>query len=116
RCGHSRRSRGLARPGVVYVRRGGLAALGVLGMLLFWRAMLGLDMSDEAHVVALARRVATGAVPFRDEMNIQMLGSLPAVPFTWLWLNVVGTDGLVVASRVFFLVLCAGTLVIASRA
>ena len=98
------------------MRRGGLAALGVLGMLLFWRAMLGLDMSDEAHVVALARRVATGAVPFRDEMNIQMLGSLPAVPFTWLWLNVVGTDGLVVASRVFFLVLCAGTLVIASRA
>ena len=98
------------------MRRGAVAAMGVLTVLLLWRATLGLDMSDEAHVVALARRVATGAVPFRDEMNIQVLGSLPAVPFTWLWLQLVGADGLVVASRVFFLVLAAGTLVVASRA
>lgn len=92
------------------------ALIGVLGLFLLWRATLGVDMSDEAHVVGLARRVAGGAVPFRDEMNIQVLGALPAVPFTWAWLTLVGDSGLVLASRVFYLVLVAVTVAVAAWA
>lgn len=77
-----------------------------------WRATTGADLADGTHVVALAMRMAQGDAPLSDEMNLQALGSLPAVPFTWLWLQVVGVEGIVLASRVFYLLfaLCVGWL------
>ncbi|MFC7596732.1 hypothetical protein ACFQU3_15550 [Terrabacter sp. GCM10028922] len=72
-----------------------------------WRARYGLDLSDSSHAVELAMRLAQGDVPFRDEMNLQALGAWPAAPFTWVWLHLVGLDGIVLASRVWFVVVSA---------
>ena len=45
------------------------------------RARYGVDLSDSSHAVELTLRLARGDVPFRDEMNVQVLGAWPAVPF-----------------------------------
>lgn len=83
-------------------------AAGLLVAFALWRATQGADLSDDGHVTALALRLSRGDEPFVDEMNIQALGSLPAVPFTWAWTALFGTSGLVLASRVFFV--CAAAL------
>lgn len=73
-----------------------------------WRVRQGVDMGDGAHVVALAVRIAEGDVVLADELNLQALGSLAAVPFTWAWLQVAGLEGVVLASRTFYVVLALG--------
>jgi len=80
------------------------------------RARYGVDLSDSSHAVELALRLAQGDVPFRDEMNVQALGAWPAVPFVWAWEHVVGLDGLVLASRVWFVLVCAGVGTVGWRA
>ncbi len=72
-----------------------------------WRASVGLDLGDGSHVVGLGMRLAQGDLPLADEMNLQALGSLPAVPFVWVWLQVVGNEGVILASRVSFAVVAA---------
>lgn len=69
------------------------------------RVQLGFDHGDGPHVVGLAMRLADGDRPFIDEMNLQVMGSWPAVPFVWLWTHTVGTDGIILASRVYFVLL-----------
>lgn len=79
-----------------------------LVLLALWRVRFGVDHGDGGHVVAIAVRMARGDLPLVDEMNLQALGSLLAVPFTWVWLQLVGTEGIVLASRVFYLGLALG--------
>ena len=81
-----------------------------------WRTQFGADTGDGGHSVTMAVRLAQGAVPFVDETNAQATGSLLAVPFTWLWLHAVGLDGIVLASRLFFVVLSTAAGFIAYRA
>lgn len=81
-----------------------------------WYATLGASLRDDAHAVALAWRIARGDVPFQDEMNLQVLGALPAVAFVWVWLQLVGVTGLVLASRIFFVAFAAVIGVFAVRA
>lgn len=90
-----------------------LLATAGLGLLALWRVRLGADLGDGTHVVALAMRMAQGDQPLSDEMNLQALGSLVAVPFTWVWLQLVGNETIVLASRVFYvaLALAVGGLV-----
>ncbi|WP_122262855.1 hypothetical protein [Ornithinimicrobium cerasi] len=76
--------------------------------LALWRVRQGVDLGDGAHVVAIAVRLAEGDVPLADELNLQSLGSLAAVPFTWVWLQLVGLEGVVLASRTFYLALALG--------
>ena len=80
------------------------------------RARYGVDLSDSSHAVELTLRLARGDVPFRDEMNVQVLGAWPAVPFVWAWQHVVGLDGIVLASRVWFVLVCAGVAAVSWRA
>ncbi|WP_134774066.1 hypothetical protein [Ornithinimicrobium flavum] len=88
----------------------------LVGAFLLWRVRHGVDQGDGAHVVALAVRLAEGATPFVDEMNVQSLGSLAAVPFTWVWLQLVGLEGVVLASRTWYLLLALGAGVVGYRA
>ncbi|WP_404388099.1 hypothetical protein [Humibacillus xanthopallidus] len=88
----------------------------VVAGALIARARLGLDLGDGTHAVELAMRLARGDQPFRDEMNLQVLGAWPAVPFVWGWLHVVGVSGVVLASRVFFVVLTLAVAALAWRA
>jgi len=87
-----------------------------LGLFLGWRATLGFDFRDGSYVTALAMRVARGELPFRDESSLHVLGSLPAVPFVWLWTHVVGVHGLVLASRIFFVACALGAGLLAYSA
>ena len=65
------------------IERTALALAAVaLAAFAIWRVRLGTTFSDDGHYVALAMRLAGGARVFTDEMNVQALGSLMAVPFT----------------------------------
>lgn len=81
-----------------------------------WRLTLGASAEDDGHVVALALRVARGDLPLGDEMNFQVLGALPAVPFVYGWDRVVGTEGIVLASRVAYLLFTVACGAVAYRA
>lgn len=99
--------------------RGGVAVLlATAGLVVFglWRVRFGTDLGDGTHVVALAMRMAQGDQPLTDEMNLQVLGSVLAVPFTWVWLQLVGADAVVLASRVFYVALALAVGVVAYRA
>ena len=102
---HATRGRGGAHWALPVRRWGPVVFAVALAGAAIWRARYGIDFSDSSHAVELALRMAQGDVPFRDELNIQVLGSWPAVPFVWLWTHVVGIDGLVLASRVFYVLL-----------
>lgn len=80
-------------------------ATAVLALFALWRVGIGADVSDGTHVVALAMRVAQGDRVLLDEMNLQAFGSLAAVPFVWTWMQVFGVQGIVLASRVYYVVL-----------
>jgi len=105
----------LTGPGSTTVTRARLRSWGRSGRLtlftvlvVVWalaRVQLGFDYGDGAHVVGLAMRLADGDRPFVDEMNLQVMGSWPAVPFVWVWTHTVGTDGIILASRVYFVLL-----------
>lgn len=113
------RPRRAARAGGGQTTRGGRAVLLAtltLMVLGLWRVRLGVDLGDGTHVVALALRMAQGDEPLTDEMNLQALGSVLAVPFTWVWLNVVGIEGVVLASRVFYVALAVAVGTVAYRA
>ncbi|GAB3080402.1 hypothetical protein GCM10027053_50850 [Intrasporangium mesophilum] len=88
----------------------------MLGIAAILRARYGVDFGDSAHAVELAMRMAQGDLPFRDEMNLQVLGSWPAVPFVWAWVHVVGLDGIVLASRIWYIVFSALCGLVAWRA
>lgn len=91
-----------------------LAAL-ALAAFAIWRVRLGTTFSDDGHYVALAMRLAGGARVFTDEMNVQALGSLLAVPLTKVWLALVGVDGIALALRLFYVALASATGVVAYR-
>jgi hypothetical protein len=85
-------------------------------LVLAWRLTLGASSDDDGHVVTLALRLSRGDSALGDEMNLQATGSLLAVPFVWAWDHTVGTTGIVLASRVWFVAVAAVVGVVASRA
>lgn len=97
-------------------RLGVLVAAALLVVFGVWRVRLGSDVGDGTHVVVLAMRMAQGDQVLTDEMNLQAFGSLAAVPFTWAWLQVFGVEGIVLASRVFYLALALAVGALAYRA
>lgn len=99
-------------PGRVVV----LLATVVLAGFALWRVRLGSDLGDGTHVVVLAMRMARGDQVLTEEMNLQALGSVAAVPFTWVWLQLFGVEGVVLASRVFYLGLALAVGAVAYRA
>ncbi|MGA8048389.1 MAG: hypothetical protein WCA30_19210 [Dermatophilaceae bacterium] len=81
-----------------------------------WRVTVGADFGDGTHVVALAMRMAQGDLPLADEMNLQALGSITAVPFTWVWLRIIGVEGIVLAARLWYVLVAVGCAALAYRA
>lgn len=80
------------------------------------RCFIGVDFNDGSYVIALARRMAAGQAPLSSEMDGHTLGSMFAVPFTWVWISALGTTALIVASKVFAAVWIAGTTYASYRA
>jgi hypothetical protein len=71
------------------------------------RATLGISFADDASYVSLPLHFAQGARPIVDEMSAQGLGFLVVVPFMKAWTALLGTSGLVLASRLFYVLLAA---------
>lgn len=85
-----------------------LAAVAVaLVGLVAWRSTLGMSFQDDGYYAATTLRLAQGARLFVDEMFIQSLGFLGAVPFAKLWTLLFGTTGIVAALRVFYVAVAA---------
>ncbi len=89
-----------------------VAALAVVA----WRLTLGASPEDDGHAVALALRLSRGDIALADELNLQVTGSLLAVPFVWAWDHLVGTTGIVLASRVWFVVVAGAVGLLTARA
>lgn len=81
-----------------------------------WRTRFGIDEGDGAHSVVLGIRIARGDLPFVDETSTQATGSMLAGPFTWLWLKLVGSEGIVLVSRLLHVAVATVVGVVAYRA
>ncbi|WP_145225728.1 hypothetical protein [Rudaeicoccus suwonensis] len=80
------------------------------------RCFIGVDFNDGSYVIALARRMAAGQAPLSSEMDGHTLGSMFAVPFTWVWISAFGITALVAASKAFAAVWIAGATYASYRA
>jgi len=67
-----------------------------------WRSTLGMSFMDDGYYAAGVIRLAQGARLFADEMFVQSLGFLAAVPFAKAWTSLFGMTGVVVALRLFY--------------
>jgi 4-amino-4-deoxy-L-arabinose transferase-like glycosyltransferase len=96
-----RPSRGGSRP--LHERPWLLVAVAVLLVgLAAWRATLGMSFQDDGYYAAATVRLAQGAHLFIDEVFLQSLGFLVAIPFAKLWTWLFGMTGVVVALRLFY--------------
>jgi hypothetical protein len=84
-------------------------AIAVLALvaLTAWRSTFGLSFLDDSYYAGVTLRLAQGARLFADEMYVQSLGFLAAVPFAKLWTAIFGMTGFVAAIRVFYVALAS---------
>ena len=87
----------------------------VIVVLAAYRATLGASFYDDTYYVTSAVRLAQGARLFIDEMSVQALGQLPVLPFVKGWLALFGLTGIVVATRLLYVVVATATVALVSR-
>ena len=92
----------------------GLVAVALV-LLAAWRSTLGISFADDGYYAAATLRLATGARLFADEMFLQSVGFLAALPFAKLWTLVFSTTGFVAALRVFYVALGSAAGLVAYR-
>jgi hypothetical protein len=80
---------------------------GALVLLAVWRSTMGFSFLDDGYYAAATLRLAQGARLFVDEMMLQSLGFLVAVPFVKLWTSLFSTTGLFLALRLFYVALAS---------
>ena len=90
-----------------------MAVAVVIAGLATWRCTLGMSFMDDGYYAAGVVRLAQGARLFVDEMFVQSLGFLVAVPFAKVWLWLFGTTGIVAALRVLYVGLAVGCSIVA---
>ena len=76
-----------------------------MGLLLCFRSQYGVDFTDESHYLALAKRFSQGDRPFREEwFPAQVIGIL-LLPFFNIYSRITGgTDGIILAARIVFVI------------
>jgi len=92
-----------------------VAAAVVITGLMAWRATIGMSLVDDGYYAATTVRLAQGARIFVDEMFVQSLGFLAAIPFAKLWLWLFGQTGVVLALRLFYVAVAAVGGIVAYR-
>lgn len=92
-----------------------VAMAAVVVGLVAWRATLGMSFQDDGYYAAGTIRLALGGRLFVDEMLVQSLGFLAAVPFAKLWTTLFGMTGVVVALRLFYVAVATATAVVVYR-
>jgi len=85
------------------------AFLGVISFLFVRRLFLGMDVSDEALNLSESYRVGNGNRFLVDVWDYFQLGDAFFAPFLWLFVKITGsTEGIVLFSRLMYLVINAG--------
>ncbi len=80
-----------------------IAVVALVGVAM--RLRYGVDLTDEAFYVALARRFAQGDHPFIDDWSALQLSGYFISPLVRAWTSVWGTEGIVLGFRTAYLVL-----------
>ena len=88
----------------------------MLGAVIFsvWKTNYGFGGNDESFYLTIPHRLLKGDVLFQDEWHLSQMCSILQIPFVWLYTTLTGsTDGILLASRVFYVfVHCSATLLI----
>ena len=93
-------------------------ALMAFGLILcFWKFRYGFGGSDEAFYLTVPHRLSLGDALFRDEWHVSQLSGFLLIPFVALYRLITGgTDGIMIAARVLYIIMHAGaTVAIYSR-
>lgn len=89
-------------------------SIAIVGLAV-WRAKFGMSFQDDGYYAMTTIRLAQGARLFVDELFLQSLGFLAAVPFAKLWTSLFGMTGVVLALRLFYVAVAAIAAVIVYR-
>lgn len=68
------------------------------------RMFYGVDFTDDIFILTMSLNIIKGQFPFIDEVNLLCLTSLFLTPFYWLWYNLFDVEGIVLFSRILFLI------------
>lgn len=79
------------------------------------RAMVGQSFYDDTFYAVVPWRYAHGARFLIDELSLQTIGSMVAVPFVWAWERVFGLTGIVLAIRLLWVALAAAGAALCAR-
>lgn len=94
------------------------AALLLGGLLFaFWKVRYGFGSNDEPFYQTIPHRLLMGDALFRDEWNLSLMSSFLLLPFTAVYTLFAGsTDGIILAARIFYIIVhCAATVLLYSR-
>ncbi len=97
-----------------YGRQHILFAALMLGGLIFaiWKAFYGSPSLDESFYLTIPHRYSMGDVPFKDEWHLSAMTGFLQLPFVWIYTHIIGTEGLILASRIFYVFVHAATTVV----
>ncbi len=88
-----------------------LLAGGVIFSL--WKVNYGFGGDDEPFYLTIPHRLSMGDVFFTDEWHLSQLSAFLQLPFTWAYTLITGsTDGIIIAARIFYVVVHAGACVL----
>jgi hypothetical protein len=96
-------------------QRVALALFAIALLVMIVRAQVGASLYDDTYYATTALRFAEGARPFAEEMSVQALGQLAAVPFIWVWHAAFDLTGIVLAVRLVYVGLAAATAIVLFR-
>ena len=93
------------------------AALLLAGIIFaVWKAFYGGPSLDESFYLTIPHRYSMGDVPFKDEWHLSAMTGFLQLPFVWFYTALFGTEGIILASRIFYVFIHAAvTAVIYTR-
>lgn len=97
-----------------YRRQHILFAALMLGGMIFaiWKTFYGSPSLDESFYLTIPHRYSMGDVPFADEWHLSAMTGFLQLPFVWIYTHIFGTEGIILASRIFYVFIHAATAVV----
>ncbi len=81
-----------------------------------WKCFYGFGGSDECFYLTLPQRFLQGDALFRDEWNLSQMSGVLLMPFMWVYRTIAGSmEGVVLAARIYYVILHAGVTVVIFR-
>jgi hypothetical protein len=90
------------------------AAIAVVALAAY-RASVGFSFYDDTFYAVVPWRFAHGAKFLLDELSLQTVGEMVAVPLVWIWERIFGLTGIVLAMRLLWVALATAGAALAIR-